>query len=187
MPISRRHAARLGRETTRGPHRTWWLASYCWPELVASIANRYVSGKRARFPGASGEQEGRNVDERWMPILAGVVGVIGGIGGAFVGGWVANAGQQERFESERVAQLQDFKIETYANFAKELEDSAQLGGDQAEVRAAHASVLLVSSSDALREASEVALAAAVATPDDPTYTEKRDAFVELAQEEVDPD
>jgi hypothetical protein len=61
------------------------------------------------------------------------------------------------------------------------------GGDQADVRAAHARVLLASSSDALREAAEAALAAAVAVPDDPSYTAKRDVFIDLAQKEIDPD
>jgi hypothetical protein len=127
------------------------------------------------------------VNERWIPILAGVVGVIGGIGGAVAGGWVTNEGQQQRLDDQRAAELRKLRIESYSNFTRELEESAQLGGLQAEVRAAHARVLLVATSPTLREAAGVALEAAVATPDDPSYTSKRDIFVDLAQEEIDLD
>jgi Methylmalonyl-CoA mutase len=42
-----------------------------------------------------------------MPILAAGLGVLGGIAGAFIGGYVANEGQERRFEKERAAAEQD--------------------------------------------------------------------------------
>ena len=48
--------------------------------------------------------------------MAAVVGVLGGLGGAFVGGSVANQGQEERFESEREAARHDLRQDAYANY-----------------------------------------------------------------------
>ena len=56
------------------------------------------------------------MDARWLPILAAVLGVLGGVLGALVGGWIANEGQEDRFESERKAQIQDSRIAVYGNF-----------------------------------------------------------------------
>ena len=53
------------------------------------------------------------MSDRWIPVLAAVVGVIGGIGGAYIGGAVANEGQETRFERERAAALQDLRMDTY--------------------------------------------------------------------------
>src|SRR6266498_3726505 len=51
-----------------------------------------------------------------MPVLAATLGVLGGVGGAFVGGWVANEGQVKGFTREREAAMQDLRIEAYGNF-----------------------------------------------------------------------
>jgi hypothetical protein len=59
------------------------------------------------------------VSERWIPIFAAVVGVLGGMGGAYIGGYVANEGQQQRFESEQEARLQDLRRGAYADFVEE--------------------------------------------------------------------
>jgi hypothetical protein len=44
------------------------------------------------------------MSDRWVPIVAAVVGVIGGMGGAYIGGSVANEGQRQRFEEQQVAE-----------------------------------------------------------------------------------
>jgi hypothetical protein len=56
------------------------------------------------------------VSERWMPILAAVVGVLGGMGGAFIGGYVANEGQEQRFDREQDVRREDLRRTTYADF-----------------------------------------------------------------------
>ena len=54
----------------------------------------------------------------WIPVVAAVVGLVGGVGGAYVGGSVANEGQEEQFENQRTAQIQDLVIETYASYLR---------------------------------------------------------------------
>jgi hypothetical protein len=51
-----------------------------------------------------------------MPILAAAIGVLGGVGGALVGGCAANTGQKKGFERERAAAIQDLRIEEYGTF-----------------------------------------------------------------------
>jgi hypothetical protein len=41
------------------------------------------------------------MSERWLTVLAAVLGLLGGMAGAAVGGYVANQGQEQRFEHER--------------------------------------------------------------------------------------
>ena len=54
--------------------------------------------------------------DRWMPLFAATVGVLGAIAGAVVGGSVANSGQQQGFERERAAAIQDLRRETYGEY-----------------------------------------------------------------------
>ena len=56
------------------------------------------------------------MDDRWLPLLIASLGVLGGVGGAFVGGWVANEGQEKQSESDRAAEVQRLRVETYGNF-----------------------------------------------------------------------
>jgi hypothetical protein len=51
-----------------------------------------------------------------MPILAAVVGVLGGMGGAFIGGYVANEGQERRFEREQDVRREELRRTAYADF-----------------------------------------------------------------------
>ena len=62
-----------------------------------------------------------SVSDRWIPILAATVGVIGGLGGALIGGCVANQGQQDQFENERQAALVDMRKEVYATYIQAME------------------------------------------------------------------
>jgi hypothetical protein len=56
------------------------------------------------------------MDARWMPVMAAALGVLGGVGGAFVGGSVANSGQSQQFQSEREAQKEDLRLATYSKY-----------------------------------------------------------------------
>jgi hypothetical protein len=58
---------------------------------------------------------------RWVPALAAVLGLLGGIGGAFIGGKVANEGQEKQFQNQRIAQLQDVLIADYGTYLRTAE------------------------------------------------------------------
>jgi hypothetical protein len=51
-----------------------------------------------------------------MPLLAAGLGVAGGIAGAFIGGSLANEGQERRLESEQSDAAQALRREAYAEF-----------------------------------------------------------------------
>ncbi len=98
------------------------------------------------------------MSERWIPIVAAVVGVLGGMGGAFIGGYVANEGQQQRFKEERKSQLEDLRRETYVRYLRNLDavveltflekkkpSEREIANAQVEARSARDQVLLVSS------------------------------------------
>ena len=56
------------------------------------------------------------MSDRWIPVLAAVVGLLGGMGGAFIGGYVANEGQERRFDNERDVRREEERRTTYADF-----------------------------------------------------------------------
>lgn len=56
------------------------------------------------------------VPDRWIPILAATVGVLGGMGGALVGGYISNQGQERQFEDQRKAAVDDLRQDSYANY-----------------------------------------------------------------------
>jgi hypothetical protein len=56
------------------------------------------------------------VSDRWIPVLAATVGVLGGLGGALIGGLIANEGQQDQLESERDAAREALREEAYAGY-----------------------------------------------------------------------
>jgi hypothetical protein len=58
------------------------------------------------------------MSDRWVPIVAAVVGVIGGMGGAYIGGSVANEGQRQRFEEQQAAERQELRRSTFAEYLK---------------------------------------------------------------------
>jgi CHASE1-domain containing sensor protein len=59
--------------------------------------------------------------EQWVPVVAAVLGLLGGMAGAAVGGYVANEGQEQRFEHERATQLRDLRTDTYVRFLRAAE------------------------------------------------------------------
>ena len=56
------------------------------------------------------------MSDRWIPVLAAVVGVLGGIGGAGIGGCVANQGEERRLNSERQTARLDSEQDAYASY-----------------------------------------------------------------------
>lgn len=133
------------------------------------------------------------MNERWIPILAGVIGVVGGVGGAVVGGVIANEGQEEQFEKDRAAELQDLREQTYVKFVGAAERVHQLGGEtaNAEANAAFAEVILLSPT--LEQPATMVLEQALQTTGEQTeeqntveaaYDKNLDRFLVLAQQEV---
>jgi hypothetical protein len=126
--------------------------------------------------------------ERWLTVLAAVLGLVGGMAGAAVGGYVANEGQEQRFEHERATEIRDLRIDTYVKFlrAAEGEHNEPVETDDRIVRTAEAEVSLVAPTNTIREAaSELTKNALEATTED-EYTRLRNAFVDLAQVEIEP-
>ncbi|MDQ3876608.1 MAG: hypothetical protein M3322_13875 [Actinomycetota bacterium] len=58
------------------------------------------------------------MSERWVPVLAAIVGVLGGMGGAYVGGSVANEGEQQRFENAQRVRMLDLRRNVYVDFLR---------------------------------------------------------------------
>ena len=71
------------------------------------------------------------MDDRWVPLFAAAVGVIGGVGGAAIGGALANEGQEKQSQSERAAAIQDLRIDTYGEYLGSAEKT--FGGLQLNV------------------------------------------------------
>jgi hypothetical protein len=105
---------------------------------------------------------------RWLPALAAALGLVGGIGGAYIGGLVANEGQETQFRNQRVAQIQDLLVGTYgrylrtaekvaANYTtlKEVRAEDEKAADFAAFAAAEAELHLVASRDLLAAAEAV--------------------------------
>lgn len=57
--------------------------------------------------------------DRWIPVVAATVGVLGGMGGALVGGYISIQGQEEQFEDQRIAAKDDLRQDAYANYLQE--------------------------------------------------------------------
>src|SRR5829696_4917095 len=53
------------------------------------------------------------MSEHWVAVVAAVLGLLGGMGGAAVGGYIANRGEQQRFEHEPAAEIRDLRLDTY--------------------------------------------------------------------------
>jgi hypothetical protein len=148
----------------------------------------------------SGGGRWSRMDARWIPVLAAVVGVLGGVGGALIGGYVANQGQQQRFKSERAAAIQDLRIETYGALlgtGQEVTIVFEPGVPDAEKRealvrlfAAEARVALVAETPAVADAARAvreALTAPASTPiqkqiDD--YVQAANKFLSVARQEI---
>ena len=125
--------------------------------------------------------------EHWVSVAAAVLGLLGGMGGAAVGGYIANRGEQQRFAHERAAEIRDLRLDTYVTFlrAAEREHSQYQTADRV-VRTAEAEVALVAPTVAIREAASRLAANALEATSEQDYTRLRDEFIELAQAEIEP-
>ena len=141
------------------------------------------------------------MDTRWMPLLAAAVGVIGGVAGAYIGGVVANEGQEQTSEKERAVALQELRRDTYGDFlgtVQELRttglaltededgftsrDQVQLNEIAVRLYVAKARVDLVTASAAVEQAAAKVLAANTdPTPKDAPTTRK---FRVAAQDDI---
>lgn len=127
------------------------------------------------------------MSERWIPVIAAIVGVLGGMGGAFVGGYVANKGEQQRFKEEQAAKTEDFRRDTVVKFLAAAENLRFAGGTGQDLLADEAQVSLLFPTSEVREAArEVSHAARVSTSgeNDTNYRRTRDRFIQAAQEEM---
>jgi hypothetical protein len=137
------------------------------------------------------------MSERWIPVLSAVVGVLGGLGGALIGGFVANQGQEQRFDDERAAHIQDVRRDRYVNYVRELMKLTFVGGVPVQALTAQTEVSLLSSSPtvqgAARELGEAANKHNEAlkshdvsrqTRTGRLFSRKLDRFIELAHAEV---
>lgn len=61
------------------------------------------------------------VPDRWIPVVAAAVGVLGGMGGALIGGFVANQSQEDRLQAEQQAETRNVRRETYGTFLQAAE------------------------------------------------------------------
>jgi hypothetical protein len=127
------------------------------------------------------------VSERWIPLLAAVVGLLGGMGGALVGGWVANEGQQQRFEEEQEAQARELRVEAFAEFLQSAASINQGAPDPdaalARLDAAEAKVGIFANTDTRNAAAKLGEAVR-ADKKDEDYDLPRENFVEAAKAEV---
>jgi len=99
----------------------------------------------------------------WIPVLAAVVGLIAGVGGAYVGGEVANKGQQQQFENQRAAEVQDLLIAAYARYLRDATATAAATGDDRQQKHAKTKEL---AARALASETEVEFKAASPAVDD---------------------
>jgi hypothetical protein len=127
--------------------------------------------------------------ERWIPVLAATLGLVGGVAGAAVGGYVANQGQEQRLEEERAARIRELRIATYTEFLRAAETEKTAAGDTPDrvVVTAEAEVALLAGSAELRRAAAQLADVAINWDgeDESGYLAARSAFLDLAHDEID--
>jgi hypothetical protein len=129
----------------------------------------------------------------WIPVLAAVVGLVGGIGGAYVGGEVSNNGQEQQFENQRTAELQDLLIDAYASYLRDATtvwvaatgedpDTRQLA---AEALASETEVEFEAASPGVDDAAKQLFDAATKARLLSTFEDARDDFIDAAGRSLD--
>jgi len=144
------------------------------------------------------------VDAKWIPIFAAAVGVLGGVGGAIVGGSLANAAEETRLESEREAAIVDLRRATYAKWVGAADAyaftnlaAAELFTEGEEVEAvkfvapqlldfftADAAVDLIAKTALADATDEMEEKLGEGPVDEETYNMLRNRFIQLAREEI---
>jgi hypothetical protein len=132
------------------------------------------------------------MNARWMPLFAAALGVLGGVGGALIGGYLANEGAERRFDQERAAQLGDQRSEAYGNFlGTSLEVSTDLlFGRPEDEQADSIARLYVTQAKAIIAAHDQEVTAVetsqvteILDPDEGSYSEDQlDAYVREAED-----
>jgi hypothetical protein len=131
------------------------------------------------------------VSDRWMPILAAIVGLVGGLGGAAIGGSIANEGQEQQFRNQRIADLNNLLNETYSRYLRTsatayLDRTAggisrkELIRIQGELEGGAAQVVMLVNDPAVEDAAERLERAVVDGVDFKTYRTARDGFIKAA-------
>ena len=122
------------------------------------------------------------MNERWLPVLAAILGVLGGVAGAAVGGYVANQGQERRLEAERASRMLDRRINAYVELlrAAENESDEATAFPDPIVESAAAEVELVARTEALREAARGLLYWTTHFDDKNDYRQARKKFIDVA-------
>jgi hypothetical protein len=120
---------------------------------------------------------------QWVPVLAALLGILGGMGGAAVGGYVANEGQEQRFKQEQATQIRNLRIATYVKFLRATQNELDGEGvDDRIVRSAEAEVVLVAPG-AVRKAAATLTDEAIEDHEE-EYNEARERFIDMAQAEI---
>jgi hypothetical protein len=124
--------------------------------------------------------------ERGVTVLAAVLGLLGGMAGAAVGGYVANEGQQQRFEHERATDTRARLADSYVRFvrAAETEFADGPGTEDLLLRTAAAEVSLATSQPDIRRTAHSLVLEAFDGQDAVEYQRLADEFVRRAQAEM---
>jgi hypothetical protein len=149
------------------------------------------------------------MDAKWMPVFAAAVGVLGGVGGALVGGSLANASEQDRLETERRDAREDLFRATHGEFLgaadalyislgladsvfnkgeailtddEELQITNAIRPEAREFFTAGAAVELLVNPEVAAAADK--LRVELLDPDEATYDALRKNFIRLAKEEI---
>ena len=131
------------------------------------------------------------MSDRWLPVLAAVLGIVGGVLGAAVGGYIANEGQEAQFKQERAERIRDLRLATYSKFLRAAENEKVRGPELQDsiVLTAQLEVELVARNDDLRAAA-VRLSDRARNwegGDESEYAAARTTFIDLAHAEIDTD
>jgi hypothetical protein len=137
---------------------------------------------------ACGAEEETRIDDRWLPVLAAILGVLGGVAGAAVGGYVANKGQEQRLEAERDSRMLDQRVDAYVRFLRAVENEASDAGlyEDAIFKTAATEVELVARNAALQRAAR-RLKDEITDYEEGNpgpYTQARRKFIELANADI---
>ena len=124
--------------------------------------------------------------DRTVTVLAAVLGLLGGMAGAAVGGYVANEGQKDRFEHERASEQRARLAGSYVQFVRAAETEFAAGPQTEDqlLRTAEAEVALATERPELRQTAE-ALTLAAYGEDEVAYRRLADQFIAIAQAEMD--
>jgi hypothetical protein len=129
-----------------------------------------------------------------MPLLVAAVGVAGGVGGAFVGGKMANEGQEKQSESERAAAKQALRVDAYADYlgsAEALVGKLSLDFSESESKEAvirllsdgARAVIVAGQAEVIRQEAN-AVTKAVLNEDEDAYDKAAEAFFVAARDDI---